>query len=89
MKTDKTVGISRIKRGVIETKDLFIACKICFAFIIHAIHVEMYKWVGGALGVGHIYFLEQILSPYQHRYVGVTYSWIELLSQLSVYILFS
>ena len=85
MKNDETVAISRIKRGIIETKDLFIACKICFAFIIHAIHVEMYEGVGRALGVGqrsYIYiFLEQIRSPY---FVGVTYSWIELLSKLSV-----
>ena len=48
----KTVAISRIQRGVImDMTGLFIACKICFACIIHAIHVKMYKAVGRALGI--------------------------------------
>ena len=56
METDKTKAISRIMRGVhvidIHAQDLFIAYKICFAFIIHPVHVEVYKGMGGTLRVG-------------------------------------
>ena len=50
-KIDKSKDMSRINRGIIDTRDIFFACEIFFAFIIHPIHEEMYKGVGGALGV--------------------------------------
>ena len=46
-----TVAISRMERGRIDARDLFIACKICFAFIIHP-YIKKCIGVGRALDWG-------------------------------------